>query len=165
MTVNVRPSCPEDAAAILAVVDDAFSDDTRDASEELDIVRGTWERRRGTDLLELVADDGGIVVGHVLAATGDLAGQAIPAVAPLGVVTARHGAGIGTALMHAMIDEATRRGWPMLLLLGDPGYYTRFGFEATSGLGIFYGPVGADSPHFMIRRLPGYDDSGSTAPR
>jgi predicted N-acetyltransferase YhbS/endonuclease/exonuclease/phosphatase family metal-dependent hydrolase len=160
MSVRVRPSRPEDAAAILAVVDNAFSDETRDAGEELDIVRTTWERRHGTDRIELVSeDDNGIVVGHVLAATGDLAGCAIPAVAPLGVVKDRHGAGIGTALMHAMIDQATRRGWPMLLLLGAPGYYMRFGFEPASGLGVFYGPAGPDNPHFMVRRLPGYDDA------
>ena len=43
MTVTIRPAGPDDAASILAVVEDAFSyAGTRDAGEELAIVRGTW---------------------------------------------------------------------------------------------------------------------------
>ena len=30
--------------------------------------------------------------------------------------------------MGALLDEAAARGWPLLLLLGDPAYYGRFGF-------------------------------------
>ena len=46
MTVTVRPATPADAAGILAVVADAFSDEARDADEELDIVRDTWSAGR-----------------------------------------------------------------------------------------------------------------------
>ena len=42
MTMTIRPARPADAVGILAVVQDAFSDETRDVDEELDIVRGTW---------------------------------------------------------------------------------------------------------------------------
>ncbi len=156
MTVIVRPSRAADADGILAVVDDAFSDDTRDAGEELAIVRGTWERRRGAEMLELVADDTATLVGHVLVAMGDLNGRAIPAVAPLAVLTHCQRAGIGSALMHAVIDAASARGWPLLLVLGDPRYYGRFGFEAAASLGVFYAPSGRDSPYFMVRLLPGH---------
>jgi putative acetyltransferase len=159
VTVSVRPSRAADAEGILAVVDDAFSDDTRDAGEELAIVRGTWERCHGPDMLELVADDTATLVGHVLAAMGDLNGRAIPAVAPLAVVTHRQRAGVGSALVHAVIDEATARGWPLLFLLGDPRYYGRFGFEAAASLGAFYAPAGRNSPHFMVRLLPAHEDA------
>jgi putative acetyltransferase len=157
VSVVIRPAQPDgaEADAILAIVDDAFSDETRDASEELDIVRGTWSAR--PDRLELVADGGGgELVGHVLAAAGVLAGQPVVGVAPLGVVTRRQRAGIGRALMNQLIADATERAWPMLLLLGDPAYYGRFGFEPAATLGIFYAPAGRDSPHFMVRRLPAY---------
>ena len=68
MTVTVRPATPADAAGILAVVRDAFSDATRDASEELAIVRKTWSARPGPACIELVADEAGTVVGHLQAA-------------------------------------------------------------------------------------------------
>ena len=45
--------------------------------------------------------------------------------------------------------------WPLLVLLGDPAYYGRFGFEPAGPLGLSYLPVGADNPHFQARRLAG----------
>lgn len=47
---------------------------------------------------------------------------------------------------------------PLLVLLGDPGYDTRFGFEPAGALGLMYAPAGNDSPHFQARLLlPGHD--------
>jgi putative acetyltransferase len=164
MNIEVRPATVDDHEAILRVVDDAFADDTRDASEELDIVRNTWARRSGTERIELVAmDDGEVVVGHVLAATGVLEGRAVPGVAPLSVAPARQRAGVGTALMGALFDAAADRGWPALLLLGDPAYYGRFGFVPAATRGIHYAPAGRDSPHFLVRIVS--DQEGAGPPR
>jgi putative acetyltransferase len=147
--LRVRSSVPHDEEAILDVVRDAFGAEGRDAGDEVDIVRETWNRRSGRQLLELVAEEDGVVVGHVLAATGDLDGLEVPGIAPLGVVTRRQGDGIGTALMAHVLDEASARGWTLLLLLGDPDYYRRFGFVPAGPYGIHYAPAGVGSPHFM----------------
>jgi putative acetyltransferase len=160
-SVGIRAAEPGDEAAILAVVEEAFADETRDASEELDIVRGTWALRRRTERIEFVAvapsndDDGDRIVGHVLATMGDLEGQPVAGVAPLCVVPAHERTGVGSALMNALFDEAARRGWPYLLLLGDPAYYARFGFTPAARLGIHYAPAGRDSPHFLVRPVGG----------
>jgi putative acetyltransferase len=161
-SAGIRPAWPEDAAGILTLVEEAFSDESRDAGEELDIVRGTWATRSGAQRIELVAADDCLVVGHVLAAAGDLDGHAVAGVAPLSVLPARQGSGIGTALMDAVISEAVHRGWPLLLLLGDPAYYGRFGFFPAATLGIHYGPAGHGSPHFLARRI---GDPGAVLPR
>ncbi len=153
--VQVRPSRPEDEPAILSVVRDAFGAGGRDPAEEVDIVRGTWSRRSGPRRIELVADEGGVLIGHVLAAPGVLDDQEVPGIAPLGVVTRRQHDGVGTALMAHLLDEASARGWSLLLLLGDPAYYSRFGFVPASGLGIHYGPAGVGSPHFLAHRTRG----------
>ena len=58
--------------------------------------------------------------------------------------------------MVALLRAAEAQQWPLLVLLGDPAYYGRFGFEPASALGLSYPPVGADNPHFQARRLPGY---------
>lgn len=173
MTVAIRLSRDSDAALILDVVEDAFSSPEHDANEEIDIVRSTWSRCHPPRLLELVAHDGHNVVGHVMSAPGLLGAGAhtgagartttgtrdVLGVAPLSVAPERQGEGIGTALMLAVIEHACDRGHPLLVLLGDPAYYERFGFEPAWPLGIHYTPAGRHSPHFMARRLPGYDRS------
>jgi putative acetyltransferase len=153
---------PGDEAAILHVVADAFSyDGTRDPDEALTIVRDTWTARRGLALIELVADEGGTIVGHLQAAPGRLDGVATPVagVAPVCVGTPSQGRGVGAALMAALIGAAEDRRWPLLVLLGDPAYYGRFGFEPAGPRGLAYAPVGADNPHFQARPLEHYDAS------
>ena len=131
VSVLVRAAMrPADEAQILAVVGAAFADDTRDATEELAIVRGTWAACAAASLVELVADDAGAVVAHALAAPGRLDGTpcAVAGVAPVCVAPSHQGRGIGTALMHALVAEAEARRWPLLVLLGDPAFYGRVGF-------------------------------------
>ncbi len=165
MTQVVRPARADDANGILAVVGDAFSyGATRDPDEELTIVRATWQARQGRSLIELVDIDedananAGELVGHLLAAPGRLDGRAteVAGVAPVCVAAAHQGHGIGRALMGALIEAAEERRWPLLVLLGDPHYYRRFGFEPAGPLGLSYPPVGVDNPNFQARRLPGY---------
>jgi putative acetyltransferase len=152
---------PEDEEGILVVVDAAFSNATRDASEELAIVRATWAAKAPSQLIELVADDNGTVVGHVLAAPGNIddTPTLVAGVAPVCVAPTHHRRGVGSALMRSLVVDADRRGWPLLVLLGDPGFYTRFGFEPAGSLGLTYAPAGAGSPHFQARRLEQYDPS------
>jgi putative acetyltransferase len=162
MSVRVRPASPADAAGILAVVEDAFSyGGTRDANEELAIVRATWSTQQHRALVELVADENGAIVGHLQAAPGRLDGDPtlVTGVAPVCVGAAQQGRGAGGALMEALIGAAEDRRWPLLVLLGDPGYYERFGFESAAPLGLSYPPVGADNPHFQARKLSGYAEA------
>jgi putative acetyltransferase len=157
----IRATRPGEEATILAVVTEAFSDPSRDGSEERAIVEGTWVACAPSTRLELVADAEGDVVGHVLAAPGRLDGVPGPVVgvAPVCIAPAYQGRGYGATLMEAVIADAERRAWPLLVLLGDPAFYGRFGFERAGPLGITYAPAGVDSPHFLARRLSGYDDA------
>jgi len=59
--------------------------------------------------------------------------------------------------MHEVINRADEQGWPMVVLLGDPAYCGRFGFERSAIYGITYEPPGAGSPDFMVRRLQHFD--------
>jgi putative acetyltransferase len=58
--------------------------------------------------------------------------------------------------MVELLRLAEAEGWPAAVLLGAPSYYSRFGFEPSGPLGIVYPAVGADSPHFQLRRLAAY---------
>lgn len=54
--------------------------------------------------------------------------------APLCVSPARQGQGIGSALVEHGFDDLRRLGVGEVLVLGDPVYYSRFGFETSLGI-------------------------------
>lgn len=106
--------------------------------------------------LSLVAttDDGGIC-GHVLCTRGHAGDAPVLALGPLSVRPDSQRRGVGSALMHAILGAADALGEPMVVLLGDPGYYCRFGFR----LGTEYGIDPPDPqwrPHFQVRTLTKY---------
>jgi len=155
--VIIRTARPADRDAVVALVREAFSSDDHDGREEVDIVVSTWETKATPAGFELVAVDDGAVVGHVLVASGVLDGRDVVAVAPLAVTPARQGEGVGSALMTELLARAEEAQLPLIVLLGRPDYYRRFGFEPSGPLGISYRI--ADDPHFMVRRLARYDPS------
>jgi putative acetyltransferase len=151
VTVVIRPASESERDDIIDLVRRAFSDRTRDGSYEVGIVAQTWRRQASPKDLELVAEDDGSIVGHVLAAVGDIDGGPMIGIAPLSVSPERQGQGIGSALMRDLLRRVEAAGWPIALLLGDPHYYSRFGFRPAAEFGITYGPAGADNPAFMAR--------------
>jgi putative acetyltransferase len=158
-SVSIRVAAPDDRDAILKVVRDAFSREGRNGQEEVDIVVNTWRLQAALRGLDLVAVEEDSVVGYVLGARGDLGGREVVAVAPLAVSTSHQTRGAGSALMRELLDRAEASGYPLVVLLGNPAYYGRFGFEPSGPLGISYVPVGEGDPHFQVRRLTAYDPS------
>jgi len=144
-----------------AVDDDAIDDLVAAAfgggDAELEIVRAIRTLGIAIPGLELVAEDNGAMIGHVLLSKADLGGRSVPAVAPLSVRPSRQRTGVGSLLMAQVLTLAETQGWPLVALLGHPRYYPRFGFEPGRHLGVVYAPV--DSPAFMVRRLSAYDSS------
>lgn len=149
----VRQAKPADDDTIDELVAAAFGG----GEAELEIVRAIRTLAIAIAGLELVAEEAGVVIGHVLLSEADLDGRSVPAVAPLSVRPDRQQTGIGSLLMTEVLTLADAQGWPLLALLGHPSYYPRFGFEPGSSLGIVYARV--DSPAFMVRRLTAYDPS------
>ena len=117
-------------------------------------MRHTWARaQRRTERIELVAvGRRAAVVGHVLAATGVTRGPR-PSPASLPSRSSRRTSAPGWAppSWARCSSRPAGRGWPLLLLLGDPAYYERFGFVPAATRGIHYAPAGRDSPHFLVR--------------
>lgn len=126
--VVVAPESPADEAAREVLLDRAMGPDRKRKSSE--------KLRRGrlpADGLAFSAMDGdGRLVGTVRlwnVRAGHNGPDAL-LLGPLAVEPALKGAGIGVALMRHAIAEARRRGHGAILLVGDPGYYERFGFSA-----------------------------------
>ena len=154
----IRSSQPSDRRSILDTVSAAFAGEGHDEQEEIDIVETVWSLHAGVEGLDLVAARNEEVVGHVLASWGDLAGGPVAGIAPLAVLPKYQGTGVGGALMREIIRRGDLARLPLVVLLGDPGYYQRFGFEPAGSLGIWYPPAGQDSPHFMVRRLEEFSE-------
>ena len=109
--------------------------------------------------LTLVAEDGGVVVGQLTVSNGTVRerGNAhritfVPAIGPVAVLPGRQGEGIGSALVRHVIALAQRAGESMLVLLGSPDFYGRFGFVAASNVGI-EAPDPQWGKHFQARPL------------
>jgi putative acetyltransferase len=74
---------------------------------------------------------------------------------PLSVRPDHQRRGVGSALMHAVLGAADALGEPLVALLGDPGYYSRFGFRPSTEYQISP-PKPEWQPHFQVRVLTAY---------
>ncbi|WP_201931855.1 GNAT family N-acetyltransferase [Nocardioides donggukensis] len=102
--------------------------------------------------LSLVAEADGTVVGHVVCSRAHIDSRPALGLGPLGVLPEHQGRGVGSALMHGVLAAADALDEPAVVLLGDAGYYRRFGFEPARPLGVV--PVHPEwVPHFQVRRL------------
>ncbi len=83
-----------------------------------------------------VAEDDGEIVGHVQMSRAWVGETEVLALGPIGVIPDRQRRGIGSALLRAALAEAARRGEVAAILLGDPAYYGRFGFQPAAVHGL-----------------------------
>lgn len=95
------------------------------------------------------------VIGHVLCTRGHIGSAPVLALAPLCVRPDQQRCGVGQALMHAVLGAADALDEPLVALLGDRGYYTRFGFRLAQDLSII-APAPEWTPHFQVRILTTY---------
>ena len=66
-----------------------------------------------------------------------------------------HGRGVGSALMHFALGAADAMGETVAGLLGDPAFYTRFGFAPAAAMDIT-GPDPSWGDYFQARALSSY---------
>jgi putative acetyltransferase len=67
------------------------------------------------------------------------------------VSPAWQGRGIGSALVRAGLDASRGAGQCVVVVLGDPRYYGRFGFEPAAARGLRYGARVTDA--FQVLEL------------
>ncbi len=140
----VRPAGSDDHDAIRTLVEDAFGQ-----ADEAGLVDRL--RLSGDAAIELVAVDDSTIVGHVLFSRLTAPFRAL-ALAPVSVATRRQRAGIGARLINGGLQRAAREGWQGVFVLGDPAYYTRFGFDAHLAADFRCSYAG---PYFMVSALGG----------
>ena len=130
--MHIRPEQPPDIDAVRQVNRAAFETSTE--ASLVDILR-----ENARPLISLVAEDAGALVGHIMFSPVTISSQidaGIMGLAPMAVVPARQGHGIGSALVTAGLEECRRLGVAGVVVLGHATYYPRFGFRPASGFGL-----------------------------
>lgn len=86
--------------------------------------------------LSLLAEEDGAIAGHIALSPAVVGEDATGwfLLGPVGVLPARQGQGIGSALIRRALEEVRRPGASGVVLVGDPGFYERFGFRSFEGL-------------------------------
>jgi putative acetyltransferase len=151
----IRRECPDDVNAIRTVTTRAFDGMPYSSGSEPRLVDALRSDRGWIAALSLVAEVDCVVVGHVVCTRATLSGRTCLGLGPLSVDPAWQRLGVGSALMHAVLGAADALGEPLVVLLGNPAYYHRFGFKLASEYGIDP-PVAQWASHFQARTLSTY---------
>lgn len=127
--MQIRPERPEDIDAIRSLTKAAFRDMPYSSQTEAAIVDAL--RNAGALAISLVAVKESDVVGHVAFSpvTIDGAPGGWYGLGPVSVHPSQQRKGIGTALIHEGLDRLRRMDAHGCVVLGEPSYYSRFGFR------------------------------------
>jgi len=146
---TIRRETPEDIPAIHHIHTAAFG-----RPNEADLV----ERLRNHHALtiSLVAVKDGHLVGHIafsvvtiISSTGAMEGLGL---APMAVLPAYQRRGIGSQLVEAGVTACHHTPYGVVVVLGHPHYYPRFGFTAAKPLGIVW-EYNTPEEAFMVKEI------------
>ncbi|GLR53333.1 N-acetyltransferase [Shinella yambaruensis] len=128
--IFLRPERPDDVNAIRALTETAFRTAPHaDGTEHVIIDR---LRATGALTLSLVVESDGVIIGHVAFSPVTVSDGSANwyGLGPISVDPSRQGEGIGGRLVEEGLQRLKALGAAGCVLLGDPGYYGRFGFAA-----------------------------------
>jgi putative acetyltransferase len=123
----IREEVPEDYDAVRRLNRAAFQ-----ADDEANLVERL--RSDGAAVLSPFALEGDQIVGHIMFSDLTIETQSglvrAVSLAPMAVLPAFQRRGIGSALVRHGLELCRERGNSIVVVLGHPGYYPRFGFSS-----------------------------------
>lgn len=133
--MSIRPEQPSDSSAIREVIERSFG-----RPAEANLVAALRGIPGFDPALSLIAELNGRIVGHILfspiAIESALQSRPAMALAPVCVLPEYQGCGIGSGLILHGLRLCKLRGHGVVVVLGEPGYYGRFGFQRASLFGV-----------------------------
>ena len=136
MKMKIRNERLDDILAIEAVTQAAFLNAAHSSHTEHFIVNQLRKDHQLT--LSLVAEEQQEIIGHVAVSPVRLSSGEVGwyGLGPISVLPSKQGLGIGTQLMQAALQALKNIGATGCVLLGDPHYYARFGFQVFPDLNL-----------------------------
>lgn len=134
--MRIRAETSADSETIEALTVAAFSSALHTSCTEQHIVNAL--RRTGKLSVSLVAESDGAVIGHV-ALSPVVISDGTPdwfGLGPVSVLPRYQRRGIGSQLVREALRTIRERGASGCVVLGDPDYYSRFGFRINPDLGL-----------------------------
>lgn len=134
LQVTVRQATQADLADILSIHRAAFPD-----GSVADLTRALLADPSARPLISLVAVVDDKLVGHILFTAAQLhpeTAHRVAILAPLAVMPAHQGTGIGGHLIADGLSVLANSGVRMVFVLGHPAYYPRHGFRPAGALGF-----------------------------
>jgi putative acetyltransferase len=134
MTIKIRHESPSDVTEIAAVTEAAFLNAPHTSHTEQFIANAL--RKAGMLSVSLVAEDHGTIVGHVAISPVSISDGSTGwyILGPIAVAPDCQGLGIGSQLMERALVELGKLAAAGCVLVGNPNYYSRFGFKPESKL-------------------------------
>ena len=131
--MRIRAEQTEDHPAVYRVNQLAFGQ-----TNEADLVDAL--RSSATPYISLVATLEGEVIGHIffspVTVESEEAAFTAMGLAPMAVLPTHQNQGVGSLLVREGLKECRRLGYDIVVVLGHPNYYPRFGFEPASSKGL-----------------------------
>ncbi len=131
--LTIRRETPKDIDSIRYVNEQAFGQ-----KEEAEIIDKL--RKRDVVTLSLVAVQADQIVGHILfspvSVESEYSSFEVITLTPMAVLPEYQRKEIGSQLVRAGLEECRRLGHEIVVVLGHPDYYPRFGFVPASTYGI-----------------------------
>ena len=155
--LTIRPESPVDYAQIAVVTEAAFAEVEHSDGSEVAILERL--RAEGDLTLSLVAEDGERIVGHVAVSPVTISDGTTGwfGLGPISVLPSCQREGVGLRLMQRAIADMRSQGARGIVLLGEPAYYARFGFERDPKLAY----PGPPAEYFQRLVLDGDAPSGT----
>ncbi|SNY90154.1 putative acetyltransferase [Cohaesibacter sp. ES.047] len=132
--MEIREETSADAADIHTLTQRAFAPMPYSSGSEGEIIDQL--RRDGDLVLSLVMDDDGMIVGHVAFSKIQIDGtwDKWYCLGPISVAPDKQNQGIGKALVGEGMRRLRALGANGCILIGNPAYYVRLGFECDGQL-------------------------------
>lgn len=150
--MRIRQERKEDYPEIRRLVREAFAAAEHADGGEQDLVDALRRGAAYLPELALVAEEDGVLAGHILLTRASVGGDPVLVLAPLSVRPEFQRQGVGTALMREAHRIARALGYDYILVLGSEHYYPRVGYRPAEELGVTV-PAGFPSANFMALRL------------